>query len=81
MRKKILLLSLTIFSFYLYIGRVEADTKCPNSTDKVVDGRCCSEGYTAKVVEKSSYYFCLNSDYSDEDLKKFSLKVRNFYEI
>lgn len=72
MRKKILLLSLTIFSFYLYIGRVEADTKCPNSTDKVVDGRCCSEGYTAKVVEKSSYYFCLNSDYSDEDLKKFS---------
>ena len=77
MKKKILLLIIAIFSFTLYVGKVEADTKCPNSTDKVVDGHCCPEGYTAKVVEKSSYYFCLNSDYSDEELKKFSFDTVN----
>lgn len=71
MKKKILLLIITIFSFALYVGRVEADTKCPNSTDKVVDGHCCPEGYTAKVVEKSSYYYCLNSNYTEDEIKNF----------
>lgn len=71
MKNKILLLIIAIFSFALYVGRVEADTKCPNSTDKVVDGHCCPEGYTAKVVEKSSYYYCLNSNYTEDEIKNF----------
>lgn len=70
MKKKILLLIIAIFSFALYVGKVEADTKCPNSTDKVVDGHCCPEGYTTKVIEKNSHYYCLVTDL--EESKNYS---------
>ncbi len=77
MKNKILLLIIAIFSFALYVGRVEADTKCPNSTDKVVDGHCCPDGYTTKVVKKGSYYFCLNSNHTEDELKIFYVKTQH----
>lgn len=77
MKKRIILLLTFIVSFIMCTDIAKADNYCKNSTDKVVDGHCCPEGYTSKVVEKSSYYFCLDANYENEQLKDFSFVAGN----
>lgn len=73
MKEKILLILTFIISFTLYTNTVDAMSECANDTDKLIDGYCCPEGYTSKLITKDKNVICLNKDYSEEEIEKFKI--------
>ena len=76
MKNKILLLIIAIFSFVLYVGKVEAiEYTCSDSnyyvTDKI-DGsgklQCCPNGfyYVPRVTQGVTYYTCESTSIKDK---------------
>ena len=73
MKEKILLILTFIISFTLYTNTVNASNECVNNTDELIDGYCCPEGYTSKLSTKNTKKICLDSKYSESELKEFEM--------
>lgn len=73
-----MILTFTI-SFILCANAVNASNECVNDTDELIDGYCCPEGYTSKLSTKNTKKICLDSKYSESELKEFEMVGDTLY--